>query len=117
MQNYLLAFEALARHRTVGDCADLMEAFGFGEDKMFVVGMPGMRNITNFANHMEWNPEKASKVLVRFKGGPGAHLCGKSVFTATLVCFVVDRLLKALDMYGDEYVLNEIADVWDLKAA
>jgi hypothetical protein len=117
LKNYLLAFEALSRWKSVGDAAELMEALGFGEDRMIVVGIPGMKNITTFANCSEFVEEKCGQILVKFKGGPGADLCGRSVFTATLACFVTDRLLKAMDLYGEDYVVNEITDVWGLRVA
>lgn len=117
LKNYLLAFEALSRWKSVGDAADLMETLGFGDDRMIVVGAPGMKNITTFANHNKFVSEKCGQILVKFKGGPGAHLCGKSIFTATLACFVTDRLLKAIDLYGEDYVVNEITDVWGLRVA
>lgn len=116
LKNYLLAFEALARHKTVGDAADLMESFGFDTDRLIVCGHPGLGNLKRLADNMEWNPEKCHKILVKFKGGPGADKCGKSIFTASLVCFVVDRLLKAIDIYGEEFVLKEIESVWGIKA-
>jgi hypothetical protein len=115
LQTYLRAFETLARHKTVSEACDLMESLGYDRDRMIVVGNPGYGNISKLAMDMNWTNEKIGKILVKFKGGPGASVCGRSIFTATLCCFVVDRIIQAINKCGLDFVLDEISDCWGVS--
>jgi hypothetical protein len=114
MQNLIMAFEALATGKTLDDAYLLVEDLGY-KDKIILVGHKGITTLERICREPEWAKQPMEQVLIKFKGGPGADICGKSIFTASVRSFVVDRLIRTVTASGVEPALEAIKTIWGIN--
>jgi hypothetical protein len=113
-QNLIRAFEALATGKTLDDAYLLVEDLGY-KDKIILVGHKGLTTLERVCSEPDWAKQPMEKVLIRFRGGPGVEECGRSIFTASVRSYVVDRLVKTAMVKGIELTLEAIKTIWGIN--
>jgi hypothetical protein len=116
IQNYIIAFEALASGRTLDDAYLLLLDLGY-QDRIILVGYKGLTTLGRVCNEPEWAKQDMSEVLIRFRGGPSPETATKKTFTGSVRSLVVDRLLKTVESNGLECALEAIQTIWGIEVS
>lgn len=112
IKNLLIAFETLSTGKTLDDAYLLLEDLGF-QDKIILVGQKGITNLKTVCNEPEWAKQPMESILIRFKGGPDSNI--KTLYTASVRCLLVDRLLRSVQIKGLEFTLDAIKIIWGIN--
>jgi|WetSurMetagenome_2_1015567.scaffolds.fasta_scaffold02484_20 hypothetical protein len=113
--NYITAFEALITGKTLDDAYLLLSDLGYKEDRIILVGHKGLTTLERVCREPDWAKEKAEEIIIRFRGGPNPAHCVKKVFTASVRSFVVDRLLKYIEINGLDAALDSIRTIFGIN--
>lgn len=114
-QNLITAFEALSTGKTMDDAYLLLADLECLTDKITRVGHKGITTIKRVCDEPGWSDLPVEKVLIRFRGGPGLPIVNKTIFTASVRSFLVDRLIKMVESKGLEAVLESIKTIWGIN--
>jgi hypothetical protein len=114
-ENLLVAFEALSTGKTLDDAYLLLADLGYKQDKIILVGQKGITTLERIVSEPEWAKQPMEKILIRFKGGPGPGKCSRTIFTASVRAYVVDRLVKTVWADGLEATLEAIKTIWGIN--
>lgn len=109
-QSLITAFEALTTGKTLDDAYLLLADLGF-RDKIILVGHKGITTLERICSEPEWAKQTAESILIRFRGGPGGP---KTIFTASVRSYVVDRLIKTVWASGLDHALEAIQTIWGI---
>jgi hypothetical protein len=110
-ENLLIAFEALATGKSLDDAYLLAYDLGY-RDKLILVGHKGITTLERICSEPDWAKQPAEKVLIRFRGGPGGI---KTIFTASVRSYIVDRLIRTVWSSGLEHTLEAIRTMWGIN--
>lgn len=114
-ENLLIAFEALSTGKTLDDAYLLLADLGYKHDKIILVGQKGITTLERIVSEPEWAKQSIEKILIRFKGGPGPGKCSRTIFTASVRAYVVDRLIKTAWASGVDVTLEAIKTIWGIN--
>jgi hypothetical protein len=113
-KHLITVFESLASGKTLDDAYLLAEDLGY-KDRIILVGHKGITSLGIVCREPDWAKQPMEQVLIKFKGGPGAEICQKSIFTASVRSYIVDRLIKTINVSGTEAALEAIRTTWGIN--
>jgi hypothetical protein len=111
MKGHLWAIESLLADMLLVDAYILLNSLGMADDEFIIIGKQGkcsLRTLVQFYKMGEYKID-TSPMLVNFVGGPN-----KLHFTTSLKCYIMDKVLQAIIMYGPTKVSRIFDEIFNL---